>query len=431
MKSEFTEWRYAAMARYHAPAPAPLAGAVITETLEAVVREGARRMLQRALEEEVDVFLGRARYAAGGRDTGYRNGHGRPREIGIGTWSLEVRPPRVSDLPAGSEPFSSALLPKRRYLSQETQRLFARLYLEGLSSGDFEPAFRELLGARAPLSGSTILRLKATWEADYAAWRQRPVEGTFAYCWADGIYLGAGLEPEASCLLVIVGAREDGRKELLGMTLGYRESTDSWAEVLRDLRARGLEAPLLAVGDGALGLWAALELVFPVTRHQRCWNHRVLNVLDKLPKRLWPVVRRRLREVWQAPTRATCEQRRDELALWLHGGGQDQAAETLYRDWDDFTSFYDFPAEHWRHLRTSNPIESVFAGVRLRTTVAKRARVRENALYLVFKIVARLAGHWRVLNGGATLMALVLAGERFIDGVLVRQPPREEEKRAA
>lgn len=421
------------MARYHAQKPAPTAGAIVTETLEAVVREGARRMLERALEAEIDAFLGRLRYAPGGRQTGYRNGHGRAREIGVGTWSVQVRPPRVSDLPSGSEPFVSSLLPRRRYLSQETQRLFARLYLEGLSSGDFEPAFRELLGEKAPLSGSTILRLRGEWEADYAAWCHRPISDRFAYIWADGIYLGAGLEDESSCLLVIVGARADGRKELLGMALGYRESTASWADVLRDLRERGLAAPRLAVGDGALGLWSALREVFPATAHQRCWNHRVLNVLDRLPKRLWPETRRRLREAWEAPTRAACEHRRDELALWLHARGQDQAVQTLYRDWDDFTTFYDFPAEHARHLRTSNPIESVFAGVRLRTNVAKRARVRENALYLVFKIVERLGTHWRVLNGGATLMGLVIAGERFVDGVLVRQPPMftEEVQEAA
>jgi len=414
------------MGRYHAQQPAPTADAVIPDTLEAVAREGARRMLQRALEVEVDVALGRARYEPGGTETGYRNGHGRAREIGIGTWSVEVRPPRISDLPAGVEPFSSALLPKRRYLSQETQRLFARLYLEGLSSGDFEPAFRELLGAQAPLSASTIIRLKATWETDYRAWRSRPIEAEFAYVWCDGLYLGAGLEHENSCVLVVIGARADGAKELLAIELGYRESTESWAGVLRDLRDRGLRAPLLAIGDGALGLWAALSEVFPTTRPQRCWNHRALNLLDKLPKRLWAETRRRLREVWSAPTRAACEVRRDELGLWLHAAGQDPAAETLYRDWEDFTTFYDFPAEHWLHLRTSNAIESVFAGVRLRTNVAKRARVRENALYLVFKIVERLGRHWRVLNGGATVMTLVLAGERFVDGVLVRQPPRKE-----
>ena len=408
------------MAKYHALRVVEAASEPIADTLESIAREGARKMLQAALEVEIDERLGRPRHAPGGRQTGYRNGHGRPREVGIGTWSVEVRPPRVSDLPAGSEPFASKILPRRRYLSRDTQRLFARLYLEGLSSGDFEPAFRALMGERATLSASTMLRLRADWQTEYEAWRHRPISSRYAYCWADGVYLGAGLENESSCLLVIVGAREDGRKEPLALELGYRESALSWGDELRDLRERGLVAPLVAVGDGALGLWAALDEVFPETRHQRCWNHRTLNVLDRLPKRLWAESRRKLAEVWSAPTRAACEVRRDELAFWFHERGQDQAAETLYRDWDDFTVFYDFPAEHWVHLRTSNPIESVFAGVRLRTNVAKRARVRENALYLVFKIVERLSTNWRTLNGGANLMGLVIAGERFVDGLLVR-----------
>jgi len=411
------------MARYHANLAADSASAMVVDTLETIAREGARKMLQAALEAEIDERLDRPRYARGAAASGSRNGHGRPREVGVGTWSVAVRPPRVRDLPEGSKPFVSAILPRRRYLSRDTQRLFARLYLEGLSSGDFEPAFRQLLGEKAALSASTMLRLRADWEAEYKAWRSRPINARYAYVWADGIYLGAGLEDESSCMLVVVGAREDGRKEPLGLELGYRESAESWAGVLRDMRKRGLDAPLVAAGDGALGLWAGLAMVFPATRHQRCWNHRTLNLLDRLPKRLWAEMRRHLREVWGAPTRAACEAARDELALWLHSVGQDNAAETLYRDWDDFTTFYDFPAEHWPHLRTSNPIESVFSGVRLRTNVAKRARVRENALYLVFKIVERLSVNWRVLNGGATVMSLVLAGERFVDGQLVR--PKE------
>jgi putative transposase len=415
------------MARYHATHRAPEAAAVITETLEAVACEGARRMIADVLEAARDAFLERARYAPGGRDTGYRNGYGREREIGIGTWSIRVRAPRVSDLPEGSEPFGTALLPRRRYLSAETQRLFARLYLEGLSTGDFEPAFRELMGEAATLSPSTIVRLKARWAAEYEAWRRRPLEHAYAYVWADGIYLGAGLEPESSCLLVVIGAREDGRKELLAMGLGYRESTESWAGVLRDLRERGLAAPLLAVGDGALGLWAALREVFPSTAHQRCWNHKAINVLDKLPKRLQPEARRCLAAIWSAPTRAAAVEERERTLAWLRGRGQADAAATLLRDWDDLVAFYDFPAEHWRHLRTSNVVESVFAGVRIRTTVAKRARVRENALYLVFKIVERLAGSWRTLNGGATIMTLLLAGARFRDGVLVEHPARRKE----
>jgi putative transposase len=363
--------------------------AVVNQTLEELAREGARRMLERALAAEVDEFLGRSRYQRRVLEMhGYRNGYGRSRAVAIGTWPVEVRAPRVRDVPDDGEPFHSSILPRRRMLSAETQRLFARLYLEGLSSGDFEPAFRELLGETAPLSGSTILRLKDEWATEYAAWRVRPLSARYAYIWADGIYLGAGIELENSCLLVVVGAREDGRKELLAMELGYRESAASWAGVLRDLRDRGLAAPLLACGDGALGLWAALDEVYPATRHQRCWNHRVLNVLDKVPKRLWPETRRRLRECWSSESRAESELRRDALVRWLEAHGQIQAAETVLRDWDDFVTFYDFPAEHWIHLRTSNPIESLFAGVRLRTNVAKRMRRRENALYLVFKVAS-------------------------------------------
>lgn len=411
-----------AIAQAHAPEPEPSEppAAIVNQTLEELAREGARRMLERALAAEVDEFLGRPRYERRLlAEHGYRNGYGRPRPVAIGTWPVEVRPPRIRDLPDDAPPFHSAILPRRRMLSAETQRLFARLYLEGLSSGDFEPTFRELLGEYATLSSSTILRLKEEWASEYAAWRVRPLTARYAYIWSDGIYLGAGLEPENSCLLVMVGAREDGRKELLAMELGYRESSASWAAVLRGLRDRGMEAPLLACGDGALGLWAALDEVFPTTRHQRCWNHRVLNVLDKVPKRLWPDIRRRLREVWSSESRAECELRRDGLVRWLEAHGQLAVAETVTRDWDDFVSFYDFPGEHWIHLRTSNPVESLFAGVRLRTDVAKRMRRRENALYLVFKIAQRLEHSWRPLNGGLTIMTLLLGGARFVDGVYV------------
>ena len=340
---------------------------------------------------------------------------------------MPVRQPRVSDLPPGSEPFTSAILPKRRYLSMETQRLFARLYLEGLSSGDFEPAFRQLMGEEATLSASTIIRLKTEWQAEYETFRSRSITSRYAYIWVDGIYLGAGLEKEHSCLLVVIGAREDGRKELLAMELGYRESTESWAGTLRSLRERGLVTPLLAVGDGALGLWAGLTEVFPGTAHQRCWNHKAMNVIDRLPRRLQAETRRRLQGIWGAPTRDEAEQQRDATVAWLREGGQADAAATLLRDWDDLVAFYDYPAEHHIHLRTSNVVESIFAGVRLRTTVAKRARVRENALYLVFKIVERLAVHWRQLNGGATIMTLLLAGAVFRDGVLVEHPVKREE----
>ena len=222
-------------------------------------------------------------------------------------------------------------------------------------------------------------------------------------------------------MLVVLGAREDGAKELLALAVGYRESTESWAEVLRDLRARGLVPPLVAVGDGALGLWAALRAVFPTTRHQRCGNHRVRGVQDKLPKRLQADARRQLRAVAEAPTRADAERLRDTSVAALRAAGQGAAADTVERDWEDFVTCSDFPAEHWVHLRTSTPLESVFAGVRLRTDAAKRLGTRDTALYLVGKLVLRLGERWRLLNGGATLMPLVLDGDRFVDGI--RQPP--------
>ena len=265
-------------------------------------------------------------------------------------------------------------------------------------------------GETTALSANTVVRLKEHWGGEYEAWRQRPLgEHRYAYVWADGVYLAAGTEKEKTALLCVLGAREDGVKELLAMEAGYRESTESWAEVLRNLRDRGLSPPLLAVGDGALGLWAALGQVLPVTEHQRCWNHRVLNVQSKLPKRLQAEARGRLREMAESETQALCEERRDGYVAELRSLGQRAAAETVLRDWEDFVAFYHYPKEHWVHLRTSNPIESIFSGVRLRTNAARRLRCRDNALYLVFKLVERPSGNSRVLNGEANLMALVLA----------------------
>jgi putative transposase len=415
-------------ARYHVGAvdDGKVAGE-ITDALDQLAREGARLMLERALAAEVDEFLGRERYVRRGEFRGYRNGHGRARTVGVGTWAVPVRAPRVSDVPKDMPGFESAILPKRKRLSLETQKLFCQLYLEGLSTGDFEPVFRQLLGETAPLSPNTILRLKQEWEQEYEAWHRRPLDlGRYAYAWADGIYLGAGLEKQNSCLLTIVAARGDGSKELLAMEIGYRESKASWAEVLRDLRDRGLRSPLLWIGDGNLGLWGGLEEIFPEAHRQRCWNHRLLNVKDKLPKRPQAEVSPKLYELYQAPTRQHCASLRDDLAAWLRGEGQPAAADTLYRNWEDFVTFYDFPEEHWLHIRTTNPLESVFAGVRLRTDVAKRARKRENVLYLVYKIVRRLSQNWRGLNGGPRLMQMVLAGAVFRDGVLMESDQTAE-----
>jgi transposase-like protein len=402
----------------------------IEDVLDRLARDGARQMLERALEAEVHEFLGRERYQRGPDFRGYRNGHGRERTVGIGTWAVPVKVPRVSDVPEGSG-FASAVLPKRTRLSMATQKLFARLYLEGLSTGDFEPVFRQLLGETAPLSANTLIRIKDEWEAEYRAWRERPLQNErFLYIWADGIYLGAGLEKENSCLLTLLGARADGTKDLIAMEIGYRESTAAWAEVLRNLRDRGLRAPLVLVGDGNLGIWGAQSEVWTETKRQRCWNHRLMNLVDRLPKRMQPEVRSRMYELYQAPTRKTCESKRDELVAWLKHERQEPAASTLLRDWDDFVTFYEFPQDHWLHLRTTNPLESVFAGVRLRTDVAKRARKRENALYLVFKVVQRLGRNWRALNGGPALMEKVAAGAVFRDGLL-QESDQETEVRVA
>ncbi len=406
---------------------------VVEDMLEQIVSEGARRMLVAGLEEEVSRFLGRGRYERSEEFRGYRNGYHPSRELTVGLSAVEVKVPRVSDVPAevSANGFESKIVKRYERTSRKTQDLFRKLYMEGLSTGDFEPVFRELVGETAALSRNAIVRLKQRWESEYRVWCSRMLnEYRYAYIWADGVYLGAGVDREKTALLCVVGAREDGEKELLGMELGYRESTESWSGVLRSLRDRGMSAPLLAMGDGALGLWSALDGVFPTTAHQRCWNHRALNVQAKLPKALHSEARSRLREMSVAPTRAECERLRDEYVVDLSADGRTDAAETVVRDWESFVSFYDFPTEHWVHLRTTNPLESVFSGVRLRTDVAKRMKRRDSALYLVFKVALRLSERWRPLYGGRNLMKLLMDGARFENGILTELPVTAEEAAA-
>jgi len=317
----------------------------VLDSLEAYVREGARRMLAAAFEEEVTGFLGRGRYERGKPYRHYRNGHHPARELTVGVGAVEVRVPRVADVPPDVAPdgFQSRVVERYQRSSKATQELFVRLYLEGLATGDFEPVFRELVGETAALPANSVVRLKERWGAEYEAWRQRPLAEPYAYIWSDGIYLGAGGEAERTALLCVLGARQDGTKELLALELGYRENTESWAGVLRSVRDRGLAAPLVAIGDGALGLWAALREVFPTTAHQRCWNHRVLNVQAKLPQRLGAEARRRLRTMAEAESRAECERLRDVYIAELRAEGQASAAETVLRDWADLVTFYALP----------------------------------------------------------------------------------------
>ena len=392
-------------------------------------------MLAAALEEEISAFLGRERYERSDEFRGYRNGYHRSREVTVGVSAVEVKVPRVSDVPTevSEDGYSSQIVRRYERSSRQTQELFRKLYMEGLSTGDFEPVFRELVGETTALSANAIVRLKSRWESEYRTWRDSRLDSCcgYAYIWADGVYLGAGGDREKTALLCVVGAREDGEKELIGMELGYRESKESCAGVLCGLRDLGMDAPLLAIGDGALGLWSALDRVYPTTAHQRCWNHRALNLAARLPKAMQSSARRRLREISHAPTRSECERLRDEYVSELRAEGRGDAAETVLRDWDDFVSFYDFPTEHWVHLRTTNPLESVFSAVRLRTDAARRMKRRDSALYLVYKVVRRLGDRWRPLYGGRNLMKLLMDGARFEDGVLTELPPSQETAKAA
>jgi len=402
-----------------APVPAP------DDFLEKLVQEGARKMLVAALEEEVEVFLGRRRYERKDEFRGHRNGFLPRRKVGVGGSCVEVRVPRVSEVPpeVSRDGYQSQIVPRYERRTRTQARLLVRLYLEGLSTGDFEPVFRSLVGETAALSPQSILRLKEEWKQEFLIWRRRPLKKRYPYLWVDGFYVKAGVEREKTAVLVVLGVDEHGQKELLAMEEGYRESTTAWAEVLRSLKERGLqEDPLLLIGDGALGIWAGLTDVFPQTRRARCWNHRRLNVLDKLPKRLQKEARVRLRELYVAPERTECERLRDQLCGYWREIGQIPAAECLERDWEDFVTFYDFPEEHWVHLRTSNAIESIFAGVRLRTNGTKRMHVRENALYLTFKLILRLGLTWRTIHAPNQIQ-LLLQGHQFHDGKLLIDPP--------
>jgi transposase-like protein len=293
---------HAVMTRRYQVLPPTASVPAPDDPLEELARLGAQKMLEQALSEEVDAYLGRRRYARGAQ-TGYRNGYLPERTIGTASAAITIRQPRVSDVPKDAEPFHSEIVRRWQRQSRTQQRLFVRLYLEGLSSGDFEPVFRALVRQTVALSPSSVLRLRQEWEQEYRAWQARAIAERYVYLFADGLYLKAGIEREHSVMLVVIGVTAEGRKDLLAMRLGYRESAESWAEVLRDLRDRGMsEAPLLGIGDGALGFWAALAEVYPTTKHQRCWNHRRLNVIDKLPKRLHAQAKRAITGMSEAPT---------------------------------------------------------------------------------------------------------------------------------
>lgn len=401
------------------PLKNPGAPGPVADALTEVLREGAQRMLAAAIEAEVAAFLARFKEETleDGRQRMVRNGRLPARSIQTGVGAIEIKVPRVRDRESKIR-FTSAILPPYLRRTKSLEELLPWLYLKGISTGDFQEALAALLGRDAPgLSASTISRLKEAWQEEHRRWSRRDLATRrYVYLWVDGIHFGVRMEDAAQCLLVVIGATADGKKELVALSDGYRESEESWREVLLDLKARGLTtAPLLAVGDGALGFWKALPQVFGTTGGQRCWVHKTANVLNKLPKSQQPKAKAALHEIWMAATRKEAEQAFDHF-LTVYRPKYPKAATCLEKDRTSLLAFYDFPAEHWIHLRTTNPIESTFATVRLRTDKTRGCVSRESILAMVFKLVKSAERHWRKLNGIPRL-AQVIEGVIFKDGV--------------
>ncbi len=406
-------------------------------SLDELAREGARRMLVRALEAEVEEYVDRHGDARDekGHALVVRNGLARARKLTTGAGTMEVRAPRVNDRrvnEAGErERFSSQILPPYMRRSPRVAEVLPILYLRGLSTGDFREALPVLLGKDASgLSPTTITRLTAEWQKEYEEFRKGDLsDRDYVYLWADGVHFNIRLEEERLCTLVLMGARADGTKEVIAVEDGYRESAESWASVLRGLKKRGMRAPVVGIGDGALGFWAAVRDVFPETREQRCWVHRLVNVLDKLPKGLQPKAKRALHEIMKAETKEQAEVLMDRFAD-EYQPKYPKAVESLRRDQDKLLTFYDLPAEHWVHLRTTNPIESPFATVRLRQRVTKGAGSRTRGLVMAFKLLLMAQQRWRRLNA-SELLPLVRAGVRFQDGVRLEREDTRKKRNAA
>src|SRR5512132_2384313 len=396
----------------------------IAVTLDELAREGARRMIAAALKVEADEYV--ESFADERDEDGtrlvVRNGRARERRVTVGSGTVAIRAPRVNDKRVDEETgerkrFSSRILPAYARRSPKVTDVLPVLYLRGLSTGDFRPALEQLLGEDAAgLSPSTISRLCEDWEAEHERFRTRSLRfHRYAYLFVDGVHVSVRLgEDDRLCLLVVIGVREDGTKELLAVEDGYRESTESWAAVMRDLKNRGMNEPKLVIGDGALGTWAALRDVFPAARRQACWVHAIANVLDALPKRLQPDAKKLLHEMMEAPIRADARQTLERFRQQFDAK-YPKAVAKLDRDWQHLTAFYDYPAEHWRHLRTSNAIESSFATVKLRTRVTTGAGSKKAALAMAYKLLDAAQERWRRFNGHE-LVADVLAGAKFTDG---------------
>jgi transposase-like protein len=405
----------------------PVTAAGSTSVLDEIVREGARRMLAAALEVEVAAYVdaNRGEVDEHGRRLVVRNGHAQPRQVVTAAGAVEVVAPRVNDkrvdeVSGDRRRFSSVILPPWCRKSPKVAKVLPLLYLHGLSSQDFAPALEQFLGSSAGLSASVITKLTVQWQDEAKTFQARDLSGVdYVYVWADGIHVNVRLEEERLCLLVLVGVRADGTKELIALADGYRESAGSWADLLRDAARRGMRAPVLAVGDGALGFWAALGEVFPATRTQRCWFHKTGNVLSALPKSAHPGAKKALAEIWGAEDRDHAEAAAKAFAD-LYGAKWPKAAAKIIDDLEELLAFYDYPAEHWIHLRTTNPIESTFATVRHRTKVTKGPGSKAAGIAMAFKLIEAAQARWRAVNA-PHLVALVRAGARFERGILIER----------
>ena len=405
--------------------------------IDEIVREGARRMLAEALQAEVEAYIAAFRDERDerGRRLVVRNGTHQPREVLTSAGAVEVVAPRVNDRRTDPDTgerrrFASAILPPWCRKTPKITEVLPLLYLHGLSSGDFVPALGQFLGSSAGLSASVITKLTETWKAEQQAFSRRDLSSVdYVYLWADGIHLTVRLEEHKLCLLVLVGVRADGRKELVALTDGYRESTESWADLLRDCARRGMSAPVLAVGDGALGFWGALREVFPAAREQRCWFHKIANVLGALPKSAHPAAKKALAEIWNAEDR---QHALDAVTRFktAYGAKFGKAVAKITDDVAELLAFYDFPGEHWIHLRTTNPIESTFATVRHRTKVTRGPGSRAAGLAMAFKLIEAAQDRWRAVNG-PHLVALVRAGAIFVNGKLIERPDDHHQPEAA
>jgi transposase-like protein len=409
----------------------------LAASLDEIVREGARRMLAAALEDEVAAYIAAC---AGERDEQgrrlvVRNGHARPRQVTTAAGAVEVTAPRVNDRRVDGATgerrrFCSSILPPWCRRSPKVTEVLPLLYLHGLSCKDFVPALEEFFGSGAGLSAPVITRLTTAWQEECRRFAECDLSGAdYVYIWVDGIHFGVRLDQDRVCTLVIIGVRADGKKELVALTDGHRESTESWAGLLRDCKRRGMRAPVLAIGDGALGFWAALREVFPETKQQRDWVHKVANILDCLPKSAQPAARKALAQIRDAEDRDHAEKAITEFAA-AYGAKHPKAVAKITEDQEQLLAFYSFPAEHWVHLKTSNPIESTFATVRLRTKVTKGPGSRAAGLAMVFKLVQAAGERWRYVNA-PHLVALVRAGAKFEKGVLVERPDETAMKDAA